>query len=414
MKSNNQNKLSIIIGLVCFAACVTFNACKKMDATYSEYLKDGEIVYVHKADSLKLFPGKNRVKLSWLLGNDTRVSRAMIFWNSRADSMEYSIQRTPGINTISVVIPDLTEGSYTFEVFTYDEKGNTSIKADVTGNVYGDHYLSSLVNRKAKTAVFQNPNAVVNWYDASSGAIKIELTYKDKQGVSHTVLAPATEATTTLANYKSGSEISYRTLFVPEPTSIDTFFTTSTVVIPELPLEQLVKSKFSRWNPAGFPYTEYSQASNLYYIEKLWDNVYTGFGFMFNENHPLPSSFTFDMGQLAVLKRCKLSPNWDTQLYKNGNVKKLQIWGSATPDVTTDFSTWTYLGEFNSYKPSGLPLGQTTAADMDYAKAGETFDMLAGTPAVRYIRVVVQETWNPANYKTMHITELTFWGNILD
>lgn len=407
MKYNKQNTLSIIIGLACLTLCFAFNSCKKMDASYSQYMDGGEIIYVHKADSLKLYPGQNRVRLSWLLGNDTRVKRAMIYWNNRTDSMEYIIQRTPGVNAISIIVPNLKEGSYTFNVITYDDKGHTSIKTDVSGNVYGNNYVATLENRKVKESVFRNPYGIIKWNVAPEGATKVEITYKDNLGVSHTVIAPATEATTLLENYKSGSDISYRTQFSPDSLSIDSFFSPTSVITAEVALEELDKSKFSRWNPVGLPYTDYGAG---YKIELLWDNVYTGYGFMFNENKPLPSSYTFDTGQLAVLKTLKLN-SVDLQPYKNGNVKKFQVWASATPNVNSDFSTWTFLGEFNSFKPSGLPLGQGTPEDLAYLKAGEVFNLITAPP-MRYIRIVVQETWSPTSYKNAHTAEMTFRGYI--
>lgn len=407
LKITNHLKGILLINLV-----ICLAACKKMDATYAKYIKDGEIVYVSKPDSVKAYPGKNRILLTWPIGVDPKVSKARVFWNGREDSTEYNIDRGLGIDTAKVWLNDMSEGSYSFDVITYDNKGHSSVKVNVQSNVYGENYNSSIVNRKVKTAVYKNSAAVIDWYNGVTDAIAVEVSYTDNQGAVQKVLVSTAEKQTTLPNYKNASEISFRTLFLPEVSALDTFYTASSSIIPEHPLEELVKSKFTRWNPAGFPYTEYNQGTNAFNIERLWDNVYTGYGFMFNETKPLPSSFTFNMGQLAKLKHLRLSPNWDSQLYKNGNVKKFQLWGSATPNVTIDFSTWVFLGEFNSYKPSALPLGQTTSADLDYAKAGETFDIVENDLAVQYIRIVVQETWNPANFKTMHITELTFLGYI--
>jgi hypothetical protein len=201
MKNKNHNKLQIFIGLICFTLSLAFNACKKMDASYAEYIKDGEITYAHKADSLKLYSGQNRVKLSWLMANDNRVKRAVIYWNNRADSLLYTIQQTPGVNTIFIEIPNLTEGSYTFEVFTYDNKGNKSVKSDVSGNVYGMDYIAALTNRRIKSSGSKNSVATIDWFDAAEGAISVELNYKDKLGLPQKVLIPAKELKTVLPSY---------------------------------------------------------------------------------------------------------------------------------------------------------------------------------------------------------------------
>ncbi|HMG11207.1 MAG TPA: DUF5000 domain-containing lipoprotein, partial [Mucilaginibacter sp.] len=60
-----------------------------------------------------------------------------------------------------------------------------------------------------------------------------------------------------------------------------------------------------------------------------------------------------------------------------------------------------------SVKPSGLPVGQNSQADADFAAAGEPFTFPTGVPAVRYIRFKVLETWGEANY--FHILELSMF-----
>ncbi|HMI05437.1 MAG TPA: DUF4998 domain-containing protein [Pedobacter sp.] len=394
-----------LFSIILIATGLYFSSCRKMDATYADYIKDGETIYAGKADSLRAYPGKSRIKLFWPLKPDSKITRAMIYWNNRADSLDYSIDRTSDIRSANVIINNLAEGSYSFDVYTFDNKGNTSVKAIASATVYGNNYIRQLQDRKLKTVLSRNFNAYINWADTVKGAVATETIYTDDEGNTKSILIPMKENQTVLENYKASTEIKYRTLFVPEGISIDTFYTAYSTVIPENSLD---KSKFSRWNPAGFPYTEYNSGTG-YNIEKLWDDVYTGYGYIYLETQPLPRSFTFDLGLTAKLERLRLSPNWDTQLYKNGNVRKFQIWGSATPSVTTDFSTWIFLGEFNSTKPSGLPLGQTNAADLAYAKAGEFFDIIPSAAPVRYIRFVIQNTWSGSI--SMHATELTFWGN---
>jgi len=39
-------------------------SCKKQDHFYKEFIEGGEIIYVGKADSILVQPGKNRMKLS--------------------------------------------------------------------------------------------------------------------------------------------------------------------------------------------------------------------------------------------------------------------------------------------------------------------------------------------------------------
>lgn len=167
--------------------------------------------------------------------------------------------------------------------------------------------------------------------------------------------------------------------------------------------QQLDKKKFARWNPPGIPYNAYTTSN--WYIENFWNNSITS-GFA---NYSL--EFTFDMGQLAKLSRFKINQRKETNLcYAHGHPKRFELWGSATPNVTEDFSTWKFIGSFESVKPSRLPLGQVSNEDIDYAHTnGEEWNVSLDAPNIRYIRFTCQETWGQANL--IQVMEATFWGD---
>src|SRR5690554_72263 len=134
--------------------CITFISCTKMDETYKDFIKDGEIIFTGKVDSLTALPGKNKVKLQWLLVSDPKITKNVVYWNNFKDSISFDVQKTAGTDTITSIIDNLTEGVYTFSVFTRDNFGNSSVKADVIGVVYGDNYANTLSNRPLSTAYY--------------------------------------------------------------------------------------------------------------------------------------------------------------------------------------------------------------------------------------------------------------------
>lgn len=152
-------------------------------------------------------------------------------------------------------------------------------------------------------------------------------------------------------------------------------------------------------------------------MKDIWDGITSNDGITF---HTKPSNgaqgtFTFDIGVTAVLSRMKLwGRNQDPRLPFNiGNIKKFEIWGSANPPLPGgEFpGNMTLLGDFESVKPSGEPVGTNTSEDVETARAGEDFNFPAGIPPVRYIRVKVYNNWGGVSY--WHIQEMTFWGEIL-
>jgi len=206
------------------AAC-SIMACSKMDDTYKDFVQGGEIVYTGRVDSLRVFPGRNRIKLSWLLISDSKITRCKVFWNDGADMKEVPVQRSTGTDTITVMLSNMPERTYTFDVYTYDNDGHSSVKEDTIGVVYGDVYAGSLFNRPLKTITFSADTARLEWAGASAQSVSVQLNYTDISNTPRTVVVPRLETMTKLPKFKKGDSFQYRTLYLPEKNAIDTFYT---------------------------------------------------------------------------------------------------------------------------------------------------------------------------------------------
>lgn len=80
----------------------------------------------------------------------------------------------------------------------------------------------------------------------------------------------------------------------------------------------------------------------------------------------------------------------------------------GVPQGTT-IGDWTALGNFRvPDPPSGLPQGQTNAADRAYVNNGVDFSIPGNIPPVKYVRVIVKDTWFGFDYTC--IWEVTFSG----
>src|ERR1044072_14406 len=87
------------IAVMCFTCML---ACSKMDDTYDDFISNGEIVYIAKVDSARVYPGNTRMDLSMLLTADPRISKVKVLWdaNGQPDSTEKAVQRTADIDTV--------------------------------------------------------------------------------------------------------------------------------------------------------------------------------------------------------------------------------------------------------------------------------------------------------------------------
>ena len=130
-----------------------------------------------------------------------------------------------------------------------------------------------------------------------------------------------------------------------------------------------------------------------------------------------PHRFTLDLGVAVKLSRFLLwqRPGADV-LYQHGAPKHFRVYGRlddpGAGNVNNPLEGWTLLTECNSFKPSGLPLGQNSAEDEAYAAAGEEYIFPREIPTVKYIRLEMLESWSGMLCSV--VSELAFYGEIKD
>ncbi len=211
----------------------------------------------------------------------------------------------------------------------------------------------------------------------------------------------------------------------PEPTTFVIYVEdrwgnqTATRSFEVTPLEDVFLAK-EYWAIQSMPgdesFSEYGFSAN-----QIWDGYWSN---QWNCGHtnflPLPHQLTLDLGQTAKLNRFKLYQRGGSELYKHGNPKRFKMYGredlNGLPiyDPDNPGGGWIYLGDFESFKPSGLPPGSNTAEDYEYQDNGEdfVFDYDARQHDIRYIRLVNVESWN--NQMVTVIGELSFWGSVIN
>lgn len=215
-----MNKYLVLLGVL---SLVFAYSCQKMDDFHYKYIKDGEIIYTTKVDSVESFAGRNRVKLTGILANASNVNEILIYYNDGNDSISFTYNQESTIDSLSHIIDNLEEKSYTFDIYTRDKEGNRSIKVTAFGTAYGDLYKSSLLERAYKEVSISDTGLVINWLPADELERGSILVYKNSSGEDVLVPIPSEKNLTVLENYASG--FSYQSFFVPEATAIDTFKT---------------------------------------------------------------------------------------------------------------------------------------------------------------------------------------------
>ncbi len=145
--------------------------------------------------------------------------------------------------------------------------------------------------------------------------------------------------------------------------------------------------------------------------EKMWNNIWAT-----NEGYSSPGgtgewpqSVTVDLGVVGKISRFRLYQRMGNYTFAEGNLRKFQIYGCKELDTSGDWDSWTLLMDCESIKPSGLALGENTDEDIEVATNGEDFYNDPSNPSVRYIRILVTQTW--AGGDNFQITEFKVYGD---
>jgi hypothetical protein len=268
-----------------------------MDETYREFWDEGVIAYPAKADSVKTYPGNNRIVLSWQLRGEPSITRTKIYWNNRTDSLDTPVTLTGAlVEKIDVQLYGLPEASYAFDIYMFDGKGNRSIPVSTTGKVYGENYRKSLLVRYIINAEYGAGKMTVSWgnrVDVTSVGTKI--VYNSTNGSQVSIFEAPDAVSTVIADfdYSSANTFTVSSAYLPTPNAIDTFYSEPAVIkvkgepkeLPKTGWTATASSSDSRYTTDRQP--EHAIDGNL---NTIWINEVN--------QMPYPHIFTVDMGEV--------------------------------------------------------------------------------------------------------------------
>jgi hypothetical protein len=263
MKMNNikiiQKKVPLLFLLV---SILTFFSCEDKMDSYKKYIEGGEISYTGKIEDVVLHPGDKRILLTGLLKSDPKIEKAKVFWNGMKDSVEIDINRSAGVDTVQIMLENMSENIYNFTFFTYDGDGNSSIPVNESGAVYGDRYRLTLLDRLVKSTYNTDSGLYVMMGETSylKNLVYSELNYIDNSDKEFTILVPPLSETNDdgvdsvfLPNYKQDSRLTTRNYFLPDSLAIDTFATD----IKELVLREDITANYMLNTASPFAYSDW-------------------------------------------------------------------------------------------------------------------------------------------------------------
>lgn len=122
-----------------------------------------------------------------------------------------------------------------------------------------------------------------------------------------------------------------------------------------------------------------------------------------------PQYFTLDLGVTARLSRVIVLQRQNF-FYSHGNPRLLEIWGIAEePPADGSWDGWVKLRDCVATRPTQQG-GTAEEDDLHFAR-GDEYAFTLEDPEVRYIRILVNETWGLTGF--IHFAEVTFYGQVV-
>ena len=367
----------LLFGTLLMFTVGCFMKCTKMDDTYEQFWKDGERVYPAPIDSVQIFSGFNRLLLKGLIPKDPNVTKARIFWNFNADSLEIPIESTRTNDTLGVYLSDMDERLYSFIIYTYDKKGNRSVPIDIIGNAYGEVYKKSLLTRLAKAAEYLDGKLEVIWGGSSEkSALNSEIIYLDTSGNKKTILADKDAESTIIMDYSHTGDqtLRYRTSYLPDSLAIDTFYTEyqkikvrgPAIILPKGNWTATASSYDDRAAHGGAraPYSAIDGNNNSIWVSQIVPQ------------QTFPHDITINMGEvIAEVEGIQIlfGNRADTPM-------NIQIYGSKNG------VDWSSLGAYGVLKNTSIQTFEFTPMDMQYFK-------VVGVDSYGSNNIVIYEIW---------------------
>ncbi len=338
-----------------FTVLFTMSSCEDFMDIHKDFIKDGEIIYSPKVDSVSFIAGEHRMLFRCWFYKSPNVRSVDLYWNNNQDSLITSVMPSAGIDSIDILLPNMEEKSYTFNIRTTDMFGHKSLWTTDFGNAYGASYQTTLVDRRINEISMVEKNGIiegkVTFYSAISLQVRNQVRYEKNDGSVSIVTALPEESEILCPDAKVGSSFETRSFYIPEEEAIDTFATEWVVSSKNFPVVYMYDR--SAWKALAVSDETASDGGGMNAVidgnlGSYWHSRWDG------GNVPLPHWLIIDLGKPLNAAKFDLYRRTD-----NTDSKTVEVYlgDSSDPD-----GAWTKVGvtEFNANKMEVIPTDKTT------------------------------------------------------
>ena len=245
--------------------CMT--SCTDIHDTYSEYIKDGEQIYVGKLADVNIQPGFQRMMIKGSMKYLATAKTCIIELVGYDKVFTTDIDRTQP--EFSYEIKDVEEGNYYVKITTKDKEGNTSLSETYNVDVYGTEHIATYYPKRITDIQFVIADNSLNliWNQADN-VVEAIVKYYDSNEQLLTLTVKGDAASTNLPNWKATSILTVETRILPSETALDIVsLPISEYTLPDDPIVEIPRTNFANANMPSDVVNGYGGS-----VEKLWNN----------------------------------------------------------------------------------------------------------------------------------------------
>lgn len=370
--------------------------CSDMEEIHKEYLQ-GEKIYAGVLDSLQVQSGYKRVKIIGSTRFLWGAKEAIVAWGD--DNMEvFQIEEDPG-EEFGMIINNLEERNYEFQVYTKDADGNKSILQTVIGRSVGEIFKSSQQSRGIIGFERLVDGTYINWAHKAESEYLVftEIKYRNADGGMTTDTVYPDDASIKLMNWKPLGELKINSFVKSGDEGIDTIALST--VENSLPLMELDKELFTLIRmPSDNPGNFYGADPVKYLFDG--DGTWRGDSYGYHSGlNSIPHHFTIDLGVMANIRKVRLDLR-DPNNFTGNNPTEIEFWGRT--DLEGAETSSSSVAEFEAKGWQLLYRGTVDGAN------NQTLEVnIEDESVIRYLRYRVVSS---VGGESAQLTEMTFWG----
>ncbi|MDR1221496.1 MAG: discoidin domain-containing protein [Tannerella sp.] len=283
--------------ILTLAALSVLSSCDDFMDVHKDFIKDGEIIYSPKVDSVSFVAGEHRILFHCWLYNSPNVRSVDLYWNERRDSLITAVTPSMGRDSVDILLSGLEEKSYTFDVRTTDQFGHKSLWTTDFGNTYGANYRATLADRRINEISLEEkdgvPRGKVTFFSGSTLLVRNEVRYVRNDGSRAIATLPSDGQELYCDGVKPGTSFETRSFYIPEEEAIDTFATEWALNETAFPLIYVFDR--SKWTVLDVSDETASDGGGMHAVidgntGSYWHSRWDG------GNVPLPHWLTIDLG----------------------------------------------------------------------------------------------------------------------